>query len=314
MESDYVETYSGEGGDGSVTLVGVVHDHPASVYRVRRIVERETPSVLALELPPLAVPLYEAYASDQETPPPFGGEMSAAVQAAETDHVVGIDGPSAAFCRRLARTLVGERASVETAMRSARGVASVGKTALACRAAAALTRRTGLRIAVGNPTHHEVTRDDPPRQQVEDEGRQIRTATAVLDALESPPASRVRSETRDAHMADRLRDLRTRGDVVAVIGSATSSRSATDWPAARRQRSHPWDPRTDLFLDSAVPVAPVRSPSFGSPSVLDQNEYSRYNTTNFVTMGVSNLVNARSELIRIDRSVSTNRYREYVGD
>ncbi|WP_415383571.1 hypothetical protein [Halosimplex sp. TS25] len=218
MESDYVETYSVADGDGSVTLVGVVHDHPSSVYRVRRVVERERPAVLAVELPPLAVPLYETYASDQETPPPFGGEMSAAIQAAETDHVVGIDGPSTAFCRRLARTLVAERASLETAVRSVRGVASVGKTALACRTAAALTNRTGLRIAVGDPTSHEVTRTDPPRQQADDEGRQIRTATAVLDALESPPASRVRSETREAHMADRLRDLCARGDVVAVVG------------------------------------------------------------------------------------------------
>ncbi len=218
MESEYVETYSDEGGDGSVTLVGVVHDHPASVYRVRRVVEREAPDVLALELPPLAVPLYETHAADEETPPPFGGEMSAAVQAAGTDDVVGIDGPSTAFCRRLARTLVARGTSLETAVRSVRGVASVGKTALACRAAATLTNRTGLRIAVGDPTSHGVSRSDPPREQVADENRQIRTATAVLDALESPPASRVRSETREAHMADRLQTLRTRGDVVAVVG------------------------------------------------------------------------------------------------
>ncbi|WP_459190703.1 TraB/GumN family protein [Halosimplex sp. J119] len=218
LESEYVETYGDESGHGSVTLVGVVHDHPASVYRVRHIVEREAPAVLAVELPPLAVPLYEAYASDERTPPAFGGEMAAAIQAAETDTTVGIDGPSASFCRRLARTLVGERASLETAMRSVRGVASVGKTTLACRAAATLTNHTGLRIAVGDPTSHEVAHSDSPQRQVEDENRQIRTATAVLDALESPPASRLRSETREAHMADRLRDLRARGDVVAVIG------------------------------------------------------------------------------------------------
>lgn len=218
MESEYVKTYADEHGRGSVTLVGVVHDHPASVYRVRRTVEREAPAVLALELPPLALPLYETYAADEATPPPNGGEMSAAIQAAETDDVVGIDGPSTAFCARLARTLVAERASLETAMCSVRGTASVGRTTLACRAAAALTNRTDFRVAVGDPTSHDVTRSDPPERQVSDEDRQIRTATAVLDALESPPASRVRSETREAHMADRLQELRTRGDVVAVIG------------------------------------------------------------------------------------------------
>ncbi|MFB6141582.1 MAG: hypothetical protein ABEJ26_14250 [Halosimplex sp.] len=217
MESEYVETVGGVDG-GAVTLVGVVHDHPSSVYRVRRVVGRRAPDVLALELPPLAVPLYEAHAAVGEVPPSFGGEMSAAAQAAETDDVVGIDGPSRAFCRRLARTLVAERASVETVARSVRGVASVSKTAAACRFAAALTERTGLRIAVGDPTSHDVSRTDAPDEQAASEARQIRTATAVLDAFEKPPASRLRSETREAHMAGRLRDLRTRGNVVAVVG------------------------------------------------------------------------------------------------
>ena len=165
----------------------------------------------------LAVPLYEAHADD-ETPPPLGGEMSTAIQAADTDDVVGIDGPSTAFCRRLARVLVSGRASVETVTRSVRGLASVAKTAIACRVAAALTAHTPLRVAVGESTSHDVSRTDPPHRQVADENRQIRTATAVLEAFERPPISRVRSETREAHMADRLRDLRSRGDVVAVIG------------------------------------------------------------------------------------------------
>ena len=217
MESEYMQTLDGGRSDGQVTLVGVVHDHPASIYRVRRVVERETPAVLAVELPPLAVPLYKAHADD-ETPPPLGGEMSTAIQAADTDDIVGIDGPSTAFCRRLVRVLVSGRASVETVTRSVRGLASVAKTAVACRVAAALTAHTPLRVAVGESTSHDVSRTDPPHRQVADENRQIRTATAVLEAFERPPISRVRSETREAHMADRLRDLRSRGDVVAVIG------------------------------------------------------------------------------------------------
>ena len=218
METEHVETLNGESDDGHLTLAGVVHDHPASIYRVRRIVERESPAVLAVELPPLAVPLYEAHADDAETPPPLGGEMSAAIQAAETDAIVGIDGPSTAFCRRLARVLFTGRASVETVARSVRGVVSIAKTAVACRAAAALTAHTPLQVAVGDRTSHDVSRTDSPRRQVANENKQIRTATAVLDAFERRPASRVRSETREAHMADRLRDLRSRGDVVAVVG------------------------------------------------------------------------------------------------
>jgi len=99
---------------GTVTLVGVVHDHPASVYRVRRVLEAREPDVLALELPPISLSLFEAYARDVRTPPVFGGEMSAAIQAADTDEVVGIDGPTMAFTLALARTLVRERASQST--------------------------------------------------------------------------------------------------------------------------------------------------------------------------------------------------------
>ena len=218
LESEYIETLDGGRRAGQIMLVGVVHDHPASIYRVRRVVERETPAVLAVELPPLAVPLYEAHADDDETPPPLGGEMSAAIQAVDTDVIVGIDGPSTAFCRRFVRVLLAGRASLETVSRSVRGVLSVAKTAITCRAAATLTAHTPLRIAVGESTSHDVSQTDPPRRQVDDENRQIRTATAVLDAFERPPASRVRSETREAHMADRLRDLRSRGDIVAVVG------------------------------------------------------------------------------------------------
>ena len=42
----------------NVTLLGVVHDHPASVARARIVAEAMGPDVLALELPAAAVPLY----------------------------------------------------------------------------------------------------------------------------------------------------------------------------------------------------------------------------------------------------------------
>ena len=56
------------------------------------------------------MPLYETYAAGDESPPAFGGELSAAIQAAETDDVVGIDGPSPGFVRELGNWLVRERA------------------------------------------------------------------------------------------------------------------------------------------------------------------------------------------------------------
>jgi hypothetical protein len=107
----YVETLAGTGDAGAVVLVGVVHDHPASVARVHRVVEATQPDVLALELPPLAVPLYEAHAAEGETPPALGGEFSAAVQAASTDDVVGIVRPSVGFTRTFLRRLSRERAA-----------------------------------------------------------------------------------------------------------------------------------------------------------------------------------------------------------
>jgi len=219
FETRYVERFEDTGDGGAVTLLGVVHDHPASVYRVRRVVERVDPDVLALELPPLAVPLYEAYAAEAASPPAHGGELSAAVRAAETDDVVGIDGPSMGFVRQLAGRLARERASRTTVSRSLRSLASITKTAVACRAAATVTRYTPLTVAVGSATPHETTRADPAAEQAADERRQIRTARAVMDAFETSPTSRYRSESRERHMADRLEAVRTRGDVVAVVGA-----------------------------------------------------------------------------------------------
>ncbi|WP_436912336.1 hypothetical protein [Halosimplex marinum] len=214
LESAYLTTLDG----GAVTLVGVVHDHPASVARVRAVVARRRPDVVALELPPLAVGLYEAHAAAGTDPLAFGGEMSAAIAAAETDRVVGIDGPSRRFCRQLAARFARERPAAGTVARSLRGVASVTRTAVACRLAAAVAHRTPLSPTVGSRTEYDVTAADPPERQAEDERRQAGAATAVLDAFEKPPASRIRSETREAHMADRIRDLRREGEVVAVVG------------------------------------------------------------------------------------------------
>ncbi|MCL7417304.1 MAG: hypothetical protein M8354_05630, partial [Halalkalicoccus sp.] len=85
-----------------LTLVGVVHDHPASVARVEAVLRDSCPETLALELPPLAIPLYRSYATDAGFPSNAGGEMSAAIRAS-TASVVGIDGPSSGFSRAFYR-------------------------------------------------------------------------------------------------------------------------------------------------------------------------------------------------------------------
>ena len=73
-----------DGSDGyPLLVVGCVHDHPASVFRARSLVESLAPDVVAVELPGLAVPLFERVGrTADEGPDSVGGEMSAALPAA----------------------------------------------------------------------------------------------------------------------------------------------------------------------------------------------------------------------------------------
>lgn len=207
-------------GRGEVVLVGVVHDHPASVHRVARVVADVDPTVLAVELPPLAVPLYRAYARSDRTPPALGGEMSAAIQAAATDRVVGIDGPSLRFLSRLSLSLLRRRPSSEGVGRVLAATLSTAVNALRCRAAATLARRTGLRVQVDDPVDHDCSLTDPPEAQAADERAHVERAESVLHALTPGPGTERRKRVREAHMADRVRSLwdSTEGAVVAVVG------------------------------------------------------------------------------------------------
>jgi pheromone shutdown protein TraB len=204
----------------AVTLVGVVHDHPASKYRTRRLVEETDPDVLALELPTLAVGLFREYARDERTPPAFGGEMSTAIQAADTEHVVGIDGPSIEFVRYLLGALVHEDHSRETVGTIVDSLASVTKHATACKLAERVASTTGLRVEVDTPVPHELNLEAPPAEQARDEAAQIRQAKTVMKAFQSSSASDIRKETREQYMADQLATLREEGSVVAVVGIA----------------------------------------------------------------------------------------------
>jgi hypothetical protein len=214
----YVATFPGAGEEGTVTLVGVVHDHPASITRVRRAVTAVAPAVVALELPPLAVPLYEAHAAGDGRPS-LGGEFSAAADAAATDDVVGIDGPSPGFVGAFLRRLYRDGPSPAVVGRSLRSLASASARAATCRVAAWVTSNTSLRVGVGSVTPHETSASDPHSEQVADERAVIQSAVSIRRALETSSSSRHRSEAREAHMAERLSTARERGDVVAVVGA-----------------------------------------------------------------------------------------------
>jgi len=203
---------------GTVTLVGVVHDHPASAFRVRTVVTDRDPDILALELPPLSLPFFERYAEDTRTPPVFGGEASAAIQASTADHVVGIDGPTLPFLRRLAATLYHEGGSIETVRGVFDGLVSVTKNTLRCRLAGSLAAMTSIRLEVDSPVTYAIDRVDSPGRQAENERHQIARARAVMDAFEPSRATSFGDDVRETHMADRLAEFRDDGDVVAVVG------------------------------------------------------------------------------------------------
>ena len=219
----YVRTVPGdaEGTGGDVVLVGVVHDHPASVYRVRQIVESVDPDELALELPPLALPLFDEYADDRRTPPPLGGEMSAAIQAARRSgtptRVAAVDGPSPAFAGRLLAELYREGASRDIATTTLRGLAGVTRHAVTCRLAAVASRGP-VTLEVDGSQAYDVCPADEPAVPAADERRQISKATTALRAFGSTPATRLRDRVREAHMAEGIATRRQEGDVVAVVG------------------------------------------------------------------------------------------------
>lgn len=218
LSDEYVRELPGGDESGDLVLVGVVHDHPASKYRAKTVVESVEPDVLALELPPVAVPLYEEYSADDRTPPAFGGEMSAAVQAASTDRVEGIDGPTLGFLVELLGTLSRSGATWRTVRSVLRSLAAITGTAARCRLAASLSRRAGVRVEVDAPTVYDCRWTDEPHTQAEDERDQVRRARAVANVFGTPDAVRVRETVRETHMAERLSTLRGEGSVVAVVG------------------------------------------------------------------------------------------------
>lgn len=205
--------------DVAVTLVGVAHDHPASVHRVRAVIERCDPDTVAVELPPLAVPRFEQYATGAETPPTAGGEMSAAIQAAPTDAVVGIDRSIRGYCRRLLETLVRVRPDPQTVREALSQACTPLSHAVRCRLSAALPDNTPPDFAVEHTVDHGVDRSDDPATQAADEHKQVQRSRAVLDSLGSQHrrrGSQIEREAREAEMADRL--ARLDGTAVAVVG------------------------------------------------------------------------------------------------
>lgn len=194
-----------------LTLVGVVHDHPASIERVRAVLHGANPETLALELPPLAIPLYRSYANDA-APPTVGGEMSAAIRASDA-RVVGIDGPSRRFAHTVYRHLGRERIDSETLERLYGSIRVASERALRCRlAATAIGRRLG--IDDERPFAYECDPDADGTDLAADERSHVSMARATTAF--SPPHVAHRDAIREECMAEALGELPE--PIVAVVG------------------------------------------------------------------------------------------------
>lgn len=203
---------------GSVLLVGVVHDHPASIFRVTRVVEAVSPDVLAVELPPLATPLFQLYGSDRHVPPRLGGEMSAAIQAAAGAKTVGIDAPNLAYLKLLFRSLYAERVSIDVGRSVLRDLVSSSAHAIACRLGAVIGAVTPLRLRLYSPISYDSSLLDSPAAQAEHETRHLTQRQSFLRAIETPLPIELVDTAREGGMVIRLTDLRESGDIVAVVG------------------------------------------------------------------------------------------------
>lgn len=232
LREAYWRTVPAVGDRDEAVLVGVVHDHPASIHRAQRVVQTTTPDVLALELPELAIPYFERNAThhvqahddpeDDTSPvsatdggvdvPPAGGEMSAAIAAAGDASVVAVDTFDWRFFLRLARSARERDADAATLRTALADVGRVGRHALGVRVG-----DRDERPDVAAPTH-DVDVFDHADDQADDERAQLSRTRSLHAAFERPPADLLLDETREAHMAANVDAQRETGRVVAVVG------------------------------------------------------------------------------------------------
>ncbi len=213
---------------GWITLVGVVHDHPASVFRVVETVRALDPNVVALEIAPISVPLFRRYARQGDTysetgltGSPEGGEMSAAIGAAGDARVVGIDLPNPATLKTTVEAVRGESLSVRSALRAGHAFGLQTLHAVRCRVSH-VASTLGIDIDPGFDDRGETyTRTASPDEQAAEEDDTVAAGTALLRAFTRPPALEAFDGAREAAMVAELRTHRRNGsNVVAVVGYA----------------------------------------------------------------------------------------------
>ncbi|WP_336035058.1 hypothetical protein [Halobacterium yunchengense] len=203
------------GAAAPVVLVGVVHDHPASVYRARTVVDAVAPGAVALELPDALVDLFATYAERGDG---VGGEMAAAVDAAGDATVVGIDAPNPGSLRALAAEARAADASPRDVARTVREFGRLAaETARGWLAAAGVPGEWVDGVPGGAQTF-DCSAGDAPADQAAHEAAHVRRSTSLLRSFEVPAAARLLDAARERYMAERLAALGGQSAVVAVVG------------------------------------------------------------------------------------------------
>ena len=198
-----------------VVLLGVVHDHPASVYRARRTVAALDPDVVALESPDAVTPVFEKRAREDD---PAGGEMTAAVAAAGDADVVGVDAPGKGTLRSLATVLADERPDASAAAGSLQNLVRIGTHAARTRLQAAGVPTRWLGGEFDHSQEYDCSPDDPAGEQAAHESTRLERSTSLLRAFDPPAAMRVLDAIRERQMGRRIASLAADDVVVAVVG------------------------------------------------------------------------------------------------
>ncbi|SEV90457.1 hypothetical protein [Halobacterium jilantaiense] len=198
-----------------VVLVGVVHDHPASVYRARRTVAALDPGVVALEAPDAVTPVFASHARAGDA---TGGEMTAAVAAAGDADVVGVDAPSRGTLSSLAAVLADDKPGPSAVAGTLRSLARIGAHAARDRLRAAGVPARWLGGEFDRAQEYDCATTDPASEQAADETARLERSTSLLRAFDPPPATRVLDAVRERQMGRRIAGLAADDVVVAVVG------------------------------------------------------------------------------------------------
>jgi pheromone shutdown protein TraB len=213
LDGEFWRTLPATEGHEQAHLVGVVHNHPASCYRTRRVVNSVDPDVLALELPDSVVDRLNRDVASGGANEATQDEMVAALTAVTDSGAVGIDSFDSTFYRRLAAAAISQRASPTTLYRTASAIKRVTQEA-------ETVERTGETDVLDGAGDYDVTRATPATEQARDERSHVDRSRSLLGAVEPPPAVRLLDEARERTMAAKIDSLRADRTVVAVVGMA----------------------------------------------------------------------------------------------